>query len=396
MPERGETAAPNAADAAAERTTDAHWLAETDFVSAASGRLRRKIPGPGLPEAFVWMVGVVGAQLLIGVAVSAVILAVHVVSLGGSGDHGFVRELRQSKTLDEFVGGYSKPMLVGGQLMFVVVVLVAAWLRLRGDVRRNLALRRPSGLHGVLLVLVVLPLAMFCGQLQWWVAQVWEMLVVHLPGLGDLDALSSMKIVQAMAPVTSLPVLVLAIAVAPAIAEELVFRGIIGRGLVARWGVPIGVLLTSVFFAVVHIHPAHAAVVIPMGIFLHLVYLATRSFWAPVLLHFLNNGLAIVLTKYPHLIAVRGLADEEPLAPGLFVAATLCVLTLGWLFWQTRREYRLPDGSLWTPGYVTVEQPPAQVSAVAACRRPALWLVALAGMSLAAFAAVFMYAAVTP
>ncbi|MBY0459953.1 MAG: CPBP family intramembrane metalloprotease, partial [Gemmataceae bacterium] len=87
----------------------------------------------------------------------------------------------------------------------------------------------------------------------------------------------------------------LAVAVGPGLVEELWFRGFLGRGLTRRYGLVAGVLLTSVLFAVAHIAPTRVPVYTLMGLYLHFVYYTTRSLWAPVLLHALNNGAAITL-----------------------------------------------------------------------------------------------------
>ena len=79
----------------------------------------------------------------------------------------------------------------------------------------------------------------------------------------------------------------------PALGEELLFRGYIGRGLVARWGMGKGVLLTSLLFGAVHIHPLHAVVAAFLGVILHALYLWTRSLIVPMLLHGINNYAAI-------------------------------------------------------------------------------------------------------
>ncbi|MEZ6066566.1 MAG: hypothetical protein R3B90_12860 [Planctomycetaceae bacterium] len=45
-----------------------------------------------------------------------------------------------------------------------------------------------------------------------------------------------MQLVRRQMLATPYPVLLVAIALGPAIGEELVFRGLIGRGLIHRWG----------------------------------------------------------------------------------------------------------------------------------------------------------------
>ena len=79
--------------------------------------------------------------------------------------------------------------------------------------------------------------------------------------------------------------------------EELVFRRLIGQGLVSRMGTTGGILLTSALFGLSHWHLPHVASSFVMGLFLHLTYLKTRSLLAPILVHLANNTVWVVLTK---------------------------------------------------------------------------------------------------
>src|SRR5262249_52506622 len=86
-------------------------------------------------------------------------------------------------------------------------------------------------------------------------------------------------------------------AVLPAVGEELLCRGLIGRGLVARYGPVVGVLLTSLLFGLLHIDPVRMAAATILGIALHAVYLATRSLLASMLLHASINAVCISAFK---------------------------------------------------------------------------------------------------
>ncbi len=154
------------------------------------------------------------------------------------------------------------------------------------------------------------------------------------------------------------------IALAPAIGEETVFRGVIGRGLVARYGVLPGVIITSLLFASVHLHPAHVVALLPLAFVIHYVYLVTRSFWAPVLLHFANNALAAILLKVSSQLEGTPLAEDQGLSIWGFAVACVLVGLAVRALWQNRVEYRLPSGDIWSPGYSSVERPPAETQAV--------------------------------
>ncbi|OYW21935.1 MAG: hypothetical protein B7Z55_05235, partial [Planctomycetales bacterium 12-60-4] len=191
----------------------------------------------------------------------------------------------------------------------------------------------------------------------------WSRLVEACPPLEIVDSFNTIEAMGELTTLGSLPVMLLIFAVGPALGEELIFRGVLGRGLVARWGLPLGVLLTSFLFALVHLHPAHVVAVIPLGIAMHLIYLATRSFWAPVMLHFLNNSWATVASRLSQESRLDAeMLDAAPSA-GLLIASCVAVVVLGALLYHTRRRYVLADGREWNPGYLTSESPPRSLEA---------------------------------
>jgi uncharacterized protein len=78
-------------------------------------------------------------------------------------------------------------------------------------------------------------------------------------------------------------------------AEELFFRGVLYNFLRERWGVWPGVLISSLIFGAVHGHIAVAGTAFVLGIILGLIYEYSRSMWAPVFVHAINNSAKIVL-----------------------------------------------------------------------------------------------------
>jgi len=183
-------------------------------------------------------------------------------------------------------------------------------------------------------------------------------------------------LMEAMTQV-SLPVLLFVIGAGPALGEELVFRGLIGRGLVARWGLVRGVVLTSFLFGVMHLNAAQAIGVIPLGIAMHFLYFTTRSFWAPVTLHLVNNSLSVVLLKHPNDLPLGMLLDDHTTPPVyLFIIAAAMITAIGLLLWETRVQYRLADGSVWSPGYASLEVPSPESGAFPVRQNPRLLLIA--------------------
>jgi hypothetical protein len=79
------------------------------------------------------------------------------------------------------------------------------------------------------------------------------------------------------------------------IAEEVFFRGVLYRWLRERWGILIGVLVSSFIFGLVHVDIAIAAAAFILGIILALVYEYSKSLWTAILIHAINNSVKIIL-----------------------------------------------------------------------------------------------------
>jgi membrane protease YdiL (CAAX protease family) len=99
------------------------------------------------------------------------------------------------------------------------------------------------------------------------------------------------------------PYLLLTVAVVPALFEELLFRGYLQRQAERRLSVPAGLVAVGVLFGAYHMSVTQLVPLSVLGIYLGFVVWATGSLWAGVLVHLLNNGLAVV---------VAGMARNNP------------------------------------------------------------------------------------
>jgi hypothetical protein len=138
-----------------------------------------------------------------------------------------------------------------------------------------------------------------------------------------------------------------------------------------------------------HLNPAQAIGAIPLGIAMHFVYLTTRSFWAPMTLHFLNNTFSVVMVKIGDRSGVSELAADysDSLPRALLLASACLVTTIGLLLWQTRVRYVTSDGNAWNPGYPTAEVPPPEVGARTVNQHPKRGLIFAAAFCGLGFAA---------
>jgi membrane protease YdiL (CAAX protease family) len=243
------------------------------------------------------------------------------------------------------------PALFGGQILGILGSWVAVRLVVGREWTRILALRRPSLTH-LFLSILGLP-----GMIVLAVG-------VDLVGKEFLPTIVDLDEVSAVFGHWPLGFAVLAVGFGPGLAEELFCRGFLGRGLVGRQGMVGGVLLTSLLFGLMHMEPRQVLYTFLMGILLHLAYLATRSLWIPILMHVLNNSLAVLMLHLPKEWAEL---DRHPdRIPGyIFPAAGLLVAGVGWALYQSRARLvdRGPSGMFsWAP-YPGVEYPSAQANA---------------------------------
>ena len=80
------------------------------------------------------------------------------------------------------------------------------------------------------------------------------------------------------------------------VAEELFFRGAIYTWFRARWGVPVAVVVSSMLFAAAHFDTLVVVVTaFIMGLVNALIFERTRSIWASIAVHAINNSLAFTL-----------------------------------------------------------------------------------------------------
>lgn len=80
------------------------------------------------------------------------------------------------------------------------------------------------------------------------------------------------------------------------ILEEIFFRGFIYPAAKKRWGVPVGMIVTSLFFAAIHMNAFQFFPILGLGLLLTFLYEATGSLIPSITLHALNNTVSVIFT----------------------------------------------------------------------------------------------------
>jgi membrane protease YdiL (CAAX protease family) len=89
--------------------------------------------------------------------------------------------------------------------------------------------------------------------------------------------------------------LLLGVAVIPAVAEEMLFRGLILAGLKNSSTAARAIVLSSLLFGVIHVFPPQVISVSVLGIFFGILLVRTRSIVVTIWSHFLNNAMIILM-----------------------------------------------------------------------------------------------------
>jgi uncharacterized protein len=88
--------------------------------------------------------------------------------------------------------------------------------------------------------------------------------------------------------------LALLVGATPGVCEELLFRGYIQTRLTQRYRGGIGILLTSILFAVFHMDLVHSTAVFALGVWLGWICWHSGSLFPAMLAHFVNNTISVV------------------------------------------------------------------------------------------------------
>jgi membrane protease YdiL (CAAX protease family) len=247
-----------------------------------------------------------------------------------------------------------------GAAFFITELLVIgfSWLIIRlvvgRDWKRQLALRRPALSH-TLLALAGFPALVLLANIAY------DLLrrTFHVPNLADFGLSGMEEMVQIFSQ-WPWGFAVLVIGLGPGIGEELWCRGFLGRGLIGNYGVVFGIFATSFWFGFIHLDPCQGTMAMFMGLWLHFVYLTTRSLLLPMLLHTLNNSFAVLITRVPQLQNIETQPSDIPWI--VYASALLLLGGVAYALYQSRARLTAKAAKqifLWHPPFEGVECPPA-------------------------------------
>ena len=116
--------------------------------------------------------------------------------------------------------------------------------------------------------------------------------------------------------------------------EEWLCRGMVLRGLLTKMKPVWAIVISALFFALIHLNPWQALNAFAIGLVMGFVYYKTGSLWLTMLIHFVNNGTSVVLAQIPSLEETEYWIDIIPAGTYavLSVVGVIALVACLWAF----------------------------------------------------------------
>ena len=134
----------------------------------------------------------------------------------------------------------------------------------------------------------------------------------------------------------------LVVAIFAPIFEEWLCRGMVLRGLLTKMKPVWAIVISALFFAVIHANPWQALNAFLIGLVMGYVYYKTGSLLLTMIIHFVNNGTAVILSNieafkdYEDLYWIEILGKEQYMI--VFVVSCVILAACLWVFSRIKLE----------------------------------------------------------
>ena len=185
----------------------------------------------------------------------------------------------------------------------------------------------------ILLLVAVQPMAMVLGE--------WNQHADFGSEIRKLEDISSkaIKKFMVMNSPTDLLLNIIVVAVLPAIAEELFFRGAL-QSILERWTRRpiIAIALSSFLFSLFHLSFYKILPIFLLGAVLGTLFYITRNLWYSIFFHFVNNTMALLAAYYAQRNDFMKKLSDDEVQLGWWAGLVSLVITLA-LFYLLRKKF---------------------------------------------------------
>jgi len=195
-------------------------------------------------------------------------------------------------------------MTMAGQILFILLpaLLFAKWIY--SDVGKIIRIRKPDlkelGLFTIGIVILT-PLLQSYLYIQNYYLEIFAKNSSFIHSVKSFfDSLNEMvektySNLLSASNVFELALVVLVVAVVPALSEETMFRGFIQRSFELRYKKYYAAMITALFFSLYHFNPYGLIPLFILGAFFGFAAYKSKTLLIPMFLHFLNNFSAVLL-----------------------------------------------------------------------------------------------------
>jgi hypothetical protein len=148
--------------------------------------------------------------------------------------------------------------------------------------------------------------------------------------------------------VTGFIINIFMVGILAAVGEEFVFRGV-GIRLLDEWmhNKHLAVWISAIAFSALHLQFYGFLPRVVLGVVLGYLFIWSGSLWVPIITHFINNGLAVILIYFYNKGSIT-MNPEEFGSTGdwalILFPAALSAGLMGLIYWKENKKRRLPEG----------------------------------------------------
>ena len=195
-------------------------------------------------------------------------------------------------------------MTMAGQILFILLpaLLFAKWIY--SDIGKIIRIRKPDwkelGLFTIGIIILT-PLLQSYLYIQNYYLEIFaknssfiNSVKTFFDSLNEMVEKTYSNLLSA-SNIFELILVIVVVAVVPALSEETMFRGFIQRSFELRYKKYFGAIITAVFFSLYHFNPYGFIPLFVLGAFFGFAAYKSKTLLIPMFLHFLNNFSAVSL-----------------------------------------------------------------------------------------------------
>ena len=203
--------------------------------------------------------------------------------------------------------------LIKTQVLLILLPVILILRISKTDIKSALRLNYTNPMNFLLVLIAALPLLLLSGIIGQLINLVFPVSEAYL------EAFQNLVTVQE----NGLWFTIFVVGVLPGICEEVMFRGFILSALRKKrlW---YGIILSAVLFGAFHLDPFRFLPVTLLGIWLGYLAVKTNSLFIPILAHFAQNSLAILITNYAEKVSfIKLIIREDEIAYWIAIPALI-------------------------------------------------------------------------